>query len=370
MKLAQPVVLDDFRSVLPSHATGQAASLEWLARRHALHLGREDAESLLRLALRHACGPERIARRFHEVTAFLHAPRKDDVLGAPLSARMELFGRAARRALVELYPDGAPPDDAPDELVHVTCTGYQSPSAAQVRVAELGWGSRTRVTHAYHMGCHAAVPALRMAAGALALGASRVDVVHTELCSLHVRPGAITPEQWVIQSLFADGHARYRARPGSSLRGSGPALELLGVEEVLAPGTAGDMTWAPAEDAFAMTLARGVPDSIGDGVPALVDRLLSGLGERSSDALFAVHPGGPRILETVGERLGLSAGQLAHSFALLRERGNMSSATLPLLWASMLSDDAVRDGALVLSLGFGPGLTLAGAAFRVRRPRP
>jgi predicted naringenin-chalcone synthase len=45
---------------------------------------------------------------------------------------------------------------------------------------------------------------------------------------------------------------------------------------------------------------------------------------------------------------------------VLRAYGNMSSATLPYVWRELLADDTVADGAPVVSLAFGPGLTLCG----------
>ena len=102
------------------------------------------------------------------------------------------------------------------------------PSAAQRLVAAKGWGAATRVTHAYHMGCYAAFPALRMAAGFLsapdslrASGLKRVDVVHTEMCSLHMNPLHHAAEQLVVQSLFADGvHPPIRYATPTSTRGA------------------------------------------------------------------------------------------------------------------------------------------------------
>ena len=67
------------------------------------------------------------------------------------------------------------------------------------------------MTHAYHMGCYAAMPALRIAAGFVATGSRRVDSSHTELCSLHLDPTDHRLEQLVVQSLFADGLIRYSA---------------------------------------------------------------------------------------------------------------------------------------------------------------
>ena len=49
---------------------------------------------------------------------------------------------------------------------------------------------------------------------------------------------------------------------------------------------------------------------------------------------------------------------------MLRDYGNMSSATLPYIWMRLLRDVPV--GTLIPSLAFGPGLTICGALFEKR----
>jgi len=98
-----------------------------------------------------------------------------------------------------------------------------------------------------------------------------------------------------------------------------------------------------------------------------VERLLVEAGEREDAigrAVFAIHPGGPKIVDQVATTLGLADEQVAFSRAVLRERGNMSSATLPHVWQAIVASPTVRDGELVVSLAFGPGLTLSGAVLR------
>lgn len=103
-------------------------------------------------------------------------------------------------------------------------------------------------------------------------------------------------------------------------------------------------------------LARQVPLHIKAGVHALVKDWTS------RDTVFAVHPGGPRVIDAVKEALGLSEEQVGFSRDVLRRHGNMSSATLPHVWAGMLEELPV--GTPVVSLAFGPGLTLAGSYMR------
>jgi len=242
-------------------------------------------------------------------------------------------------------------------------------------VADKGWGALTTVTHAYHMGCYAAFPAIRIAAGHLGMPAElrpsrrerRVDIVHTELCTLHLDPSDHAAEQCVVQSLFADGFVRYSLRDARSdehARG----LELLALSEQILPDSASSMAWTVGDFGMHMSLMRDVPDRIASALRPFVTELLAkggfNVAEALRDAVVAVHPGGPKIIDRVREVLELSPAQVQASRDVLFEYGNMSSATLPHVWQRVLDDEAVRAGTLVLSLAFGPGLTVCGGLFR------
>ena len=267
---------------------------------------------------------------------------------------------------------------APDDLIHVTCTGYISPSAAQILVGEKGWQQLTRVTHAYHMGCYAAFPAIRIASGFLSSAtdpAHRVDIAHTELCTLHLDPSDHSPEQLVVQSLFGDGHMRYSlSRVADATCATMPddgssGLRILALAEELVANSTDDMRWTITEWGFRMTLTQGVPQKIGAVLPAFLARLftqadLDYQAEKDS-AIFAIHPGGPKIIDQVSDALGLRPEQSAASRAVLRDYGNMSSATLPHVWDEILKSSTTQPGQLVASVAFGPGLTISGGLFQI-----
>jgi alkylresorcinol/alkylpyrone synthase len=106
-----------------------------------------------------------------------------------------------------------------------------------------------------------------------------------------------------------------------------------------------------------MGLSARVPDVLAKHVGDVVDELLSGAGLRVEDVGgWAVHPGGPRILDVVRDNLGLDEADLAVSRRVLAEHGNCSSATV-LLVLEELGD---VDGPVV-AMAFGPGLTLYAA---------
>jgi predicted naringenin-chalcone synthase len=80
-----------------------------------------------------------------------------------------------------------------------------------------------------------------------------------------------------------------------------------------------------------------------------------------------VHPGGRSVLDRVETGLELAPDALAASRGVLRDFGNMSSATILFILAALLRDDAVGDGARVAGLAFGPGLTVESALMTKRR---
>lgn len=267
--------------------------------------------------------------------------------GAGIGERNRIFTEKAGRVFKELYQDRIP-----GQLVHVTCTGYTSPSAPQKFFNDKE--KAPGITHAYHMGCYASLPAVRLAAGLHHSTGDEVDVVHNEICSLHLNPGIHTPEQMVVQSLFADGHIKY------SISSKKEGFRILNISEKLLPDSTEDMTWVPDSFGMQMSLSREVPFKIRDALPEFLKRMHT----EKDNTIFAIHPGGPKIIEAVQKKLELSDEQVRASKKVLYERGNMSSATLPHVWHEILSEKPAS-GTKVISLAFGPGLTIFGGLFEV-----
>lgn len=379
-----PIHLHDFQSQSAKYHLNQSAILEWIAAAHAqaeITLQKpntdEGLEAITRkfrkLVLRFGCSTDRIAFRNSSLSDFTH--RDWDQMrifqlnrlpsGRSCGERSQLYREISREAFERFYAEVT---DPPAVMIHVTCTGYVSPSEAQRLVAKRDWGRFTEVIHAYHMGCYASVPAIRMAAGFLERGKSRVDIVHTELCTLHMDPAQHLPEQLVVQTLFADGLIRYsasRAENGDTVRNG---LELIAAREEIVPGTDDAMTWMVSDFGMQMTLSRKVPDHIRAALGPFLESLAASAGLTMADlfeeAIFAIHPGGPRIIDEIAEHLGLRPAQTQASNTILANYGNMSSATLPHVWKAILEDQTVRPGTLIVSLAFGPGLTIAGAILR------
>ena len=351
--------LSGFHSIRPRFQTLQTDLLNWLVEAHSRAGGPEPSQ-MNTLFQRYSASPDYIASRGHELADFNHRRWNEMRLfgpkGSDLREKTLFFEERVNEIFERFYPENS---CAPRGIVHVTCTGYASPSGAQRLVSKRAWGQSTQVIHAYHMGCYAAHPAVRIAQG---LG--EADIVHTELCSLHLDPAQHDPAHLIIQSLFADGFIRY-SLSGSPSQG---ALEVLAARDEIIPDSTEAMAWVTGPLNFTMDLSKEVPVLLASSLPRFVTRLCEEAGvdwaAEKDAAVFAIHPGGPRIIELCQKILGIDPAQARWSRQVLRQHGNMSSATLPHVWQKMLQDAAVPDGTLVISLGAGPGLTLSGMILR------
>lgn len=374
MRISPVAFLHDFRPLPVAFSLPQAEIASWLKRgltraRSGL-LGAQDRRALSlydrfgrggAVESRATTLSDFSRRKWRDMKIF-QGSRKVVWHQPTLQSRMAHFEKEVLLLAGRAFPVG---ETAPDYAIQVSCTGYASPHAIQRLVAQRGWNCR--VLHVGHMGCYASVPAAAMAAklvrGEAATGRpnARASLFLAELCTLHLKPAANADEQVVVNSLFADGAIRFDVSPAARR----PAFALLGSAEEIVPGSDSEMTWRLQDSSFEMGLSRAVPGLIGAYVAGFTGRFLKDRGLGLNDiAHFAIHPGGPRVIEQVLRALGLPQTAASHSREVLRQRGNMSSTTLPHVWAAILNDPAVRDRDLILSLAFGPGLTLVANLLR------
>jgi alkylresorcinol/alkylpyrone synthase len=233
-----------------------------------------------------------------------------------------------------------------------TCTGYATPGLDIRLAGDLGMPSGLQRLLVGHMGCYAAIPGLAAVSDFVTARSRPAVLLCCELTSLHVQPAQADLEQVVAHALFSDAAAAVVVEPGAS-RGR----RLAGVVARTDASTADHMTWDVTDLGFRMGLSPRVPDVLARHVGGVVDELLYEAGLRVEDvAGWAVHPGGPRILDVVRDELGLAETQMAAARRVLAEHGNCSSATVLLV----LEELADVDGPVV-ALAFGPGLTLYAA---------
>jgi predicted naringenin-chalcone synthase len=287
-------------------------------------------------------------------------PRVEDVSGWGTGRRMTRYASealplgvaAVSKALAEVGLSGADLG----LLAVASCTGYTAPGLDVLLARDLGLAADTQRLVIGHMGCYAAVPGLAAVADHVRAHGRPAVLLCLELTSLHLQPPPTPLDQVVIHALFADAAAAIVVQP--STVDSAGGYEVRDVAALTDPDTASYMTWDVTDLGFRMGLSPRVPAVLARHVRGMVGDLLAGHGLSLAEVDgWAVHPGGPRILDVVAEQLELPEGALAESRAVLREHGNCSSPTVLLV----LDRIRARAARHVVVLAFGPGLTLYAA---------
>lgn len=267
----------------------------------------------------------------------------------------ELIVEAGRRALEN--SDGFAASDI-THVITVSCTGFYNPGPDLNLIQGLGLPAGTERYNLGFMGCYAAFPALRMADQfCKARPDAVVLVVCLELCSLHLQ-FRDEADSLLANSLFADGAAAVlvSARKPAANR---PSLTLESFTSALAPEGAGDMAWEIGNHGFDIRLSTYVPKIIEANINGILDGVLAkspwSIGEIGT---WAVHPGGRSILDRIEAALELDPEQLEDSREVLRNHGNMSSATVLFVLNRILNRTELDETHPVCAMAFGPGLTI------------
>ncbi len=285
--------------------------------------------------------------------------------GPTLAERMKLYEQhaaplAAKAAGAALEQADISPSRV-RYLVTASCTGFEAPGVDLALVESLGLSPSTERVNVGFMGCHGAINGLRVVRGLSAAEPGAVVLlVATELCSLHYAFGW-DPERLVGNALFADGAAAV-VGSGKELDAPEPGVcgwRLKATGSRVLPNSADLMKWRVRDHGFEMALSAELPGLVETHLAPWLAGWLDSHGQTlASVGSWAIHPGGPKILSAVERALGLAPSATAVSREVLREHGNMSSATV-----LFLLDRLRRSGAPgpTVMLGFGPGIVAEAA---------
>lgn len=300
-------------------------------------------------------------------------PRTEDISTWGTGARMERFISEAmplgKEAISAALADARLAAEDIGLLTVVTCTGYATPGIDIMLARDLGMRETMQRLHIGHMGCYAALAGLGATSDFVTARARPAVMLCIELPSLHVQPTtpstrsgqptAADLQQMVAHALFSDAAAAV------VLSADLPGLQVVDVVARTDVTTADHMTWDVTDLGFKMGLSPEVPDVLARHAAPVVQELLGRHGLAMPDVVgWAIHPGGRKIVDVVGDVLELDEDHLRASYDVLRDNGNCSSATVLLVLERLQQLQPLECGDHVVAMAFGPGLTLYAALLR------
>ncbi|GGH52699.1 naringenin-chalcone synthase [Paenibacillus silvae] len=272
--------------------------------------------------------------------------------------RMDIFQREALplalKAAEQAMLDAGVSAASITHLITVSCTGQYLPGLDVDLIRSLGLSARVNRQPLIFQGCAAGLKAIQMARDVVqGTPGSQVLVVCVELCSLHFQP-VQDREALFAASFFGDAaSASIVGRPEAQHT---DYLSLGTGYSVLLPDSMQDMTWKVADYGYDLHLSPRIPKLLG---LHLEEELRLLLQHEQLPELWAIHPGGRGIVDSVQEVMKLKQEQTKYSRDILRDYGNLSSNTILFVLQAMRMDMKVREQSTTtgVAMAFGPGLT-------------
>ena len=241
-----------------------------------------------------------------------------------------------------------------DYIITVSCTGIMIPSLDAYLINRVGLRQDIVRLPVTEMGCVAGVSGMIYAKEFLqANPGKRAAVISVEAPTATFQLDDFSMVNIVSAAIFGDGAACVLL--SSEEEAAGP--EILDTEMYHFYDAQHMMGFKLVNSGLKMILDKSVPDTISSHFPKIIHPFLEKNGLTIQDVDHLVfHPGGRKIVETVEELFGTLGKNIDDTKAVLRDYGNMSSATVLYVLERFL-DKGVASGDYGIMLSFGPGFT-------------
>ncbi|MFI0434267.1 MAG: type III polyketide synthase [Parachlamydiaceae bacterium] len=245
-------------------------------------------------------------------------------------------------------------------LISISCTGMIAPGIEFSLMKNLNLSTSINRIGINFMGCFGAFKGLSVAqAFAQANCEARILLVCTELCTLHLQ-SSHDWETLMSNALFGDGAAA-AIIGGAPRDNEKPLWEIHRTSSLAIDDSFDKMSWEASDTGYLMTLSPSVPVYIKRHMKEFAKALLP--EEITIDQCdWAIHPGGSSVIQAVEKALCLVEKQTHSSWRVLKDFGNMSSATFLFVLKDLTEQKSSQQW--TAGLGFGPGLSAEGIFLR------
>lgn len=247
-----------------------------------------------------------------------------------------------------------------DTLIFTSCSSPVIPSIDAALIAELPLDRSITRVPIYQHGCAGGVVGLALANKFAKLG-SKVLLTSVELCSLGFQHNDHSAGHLVGSAIFGDGSASVVVTPEDS------GLVFLDSQSVLTQNSHHMMGYDILDDGAHLRLNKELPGFLAQQIPDILPSFLGRHGLTTSDIRWWLfHPGGVKILNCLESAFAIEPSAACWAREVLRDVGNLSSASILFVTSEFLKSEVYRDRDLVLMVGVGPGLTVEMILFEMR----
>jgi alpha-pyrone synthase len=374
-------IIEGIATGTPDRVTPQAEAAEFIANLAGMKRNRERIGKIYQNT--------RIEQRNLAVNLLTEKTYEFSQKTGTIAERMAMFAeyalplaeKVAKKALMaaeanmttEDYLNTQKIEDAIGLIAFVTSTGFIAPGIDTELIKSLGLKRNIARIPIHFMGCAAAMNGLRVACDFVKANPSqKALVICLELSSVNAAFDDNINDV-IIHSIFGDGCAAVviGAKEANSLLGQGK-IAIKDNFSYLVEDTEDGIRLGITDKGITCKLSRDLPNYIQAGVNPIISNFLASheLTKENID-LWAVHPGGTKIIENVQSSLGLSDEQVSDSWEVLRQYGNILSCAVLFVLERIISrleeqkdqTEIVPEKLTGLSFSFAPGVGIEGILF-------
>ena len=241
------------------------------------------------------------------------------------------------------------------DLIFISSTGISTPSIDALIINKMKLNQNISRTPVWGLGCAGGVSGLAKASViAKANPGAKVLVVAAELCSLTFIKEDISKSNLIATGLFSDGIAAVLITGDAVNNSSDAHIKIKNYRSKLYYDSLDVMGWEVIESGFKVVFSKDIPTIVNKNVKEEVLNFLKANSLRTQDIKnYIVHPGGKKIIDAYVTALNIDPALLNNTKEILRNYGNMSSATVLYVLNEFMKNGYEDGYGLMLSLGPG-----------------
>ncbi|AIE60482.1 type III polyketide synthase [Bacillus methanolicus] len=293
---------------------------------------------------------------------FKHERTFEEKNNAYIEKAVQLGAEAITKCLTNsFFLKNEIPYEEIDAIITVSTTGLATPSIEARIMNILPFSSYTKRIPIFGLGCAGGAAGLSRAYEyCLAFPKENVLVLSIELCSLTFQRNDHSKSNLIGASLFADGAACAvvcgRASDILSYQKRASSPNIFATQSATMKNTLDVMGWDVKNDGLFVVFSKDIPTKIETWLKPNVEKLIRewNIGLNDIDH-FIAHPGGKKVLEAYVKELNLPENMTKDSLEILKEYGNMSSATIIYVLRRIM--EKANKGEIGLAAALGPGFS-------------
>ncbi len=249
-----------------------------------------------------------------------------------------------------------------EAIFFVTSSGIATPTIDARIMNILPFSPHTKRIPLWGLGCAGGASGLSRAFEyCKAFPEAKVLVLSVELCSLSFQRNDRSKSNLIGSSLFSDGAACTLICGDDVARKKISQVKrvpkILSTQSTLMPDSLDVMGWDVKNEGLHVIFSKDIPTIISNWLSPNVDVFLEKNDMNQQDIRhFIAHPGGKKVIDAYCESLGFHEEMVKISMEVLREYGNMSSATILYVLEKFMEQD-ISEGEYGLAAALGPGFS-------------